>query len=169
MCPAAHTYHVGQSIVGTAEGFFMMRVKSGSMVLLIIGLLWLMGIIGTILYSIGSQVYAIALVREVQMRSWVALESGLAVALAHIQTDPNFYRHERINVSHVLYSGDWPIDPRHPQWQIGLEVQRGQKDDQIDIKGTLVYEKNRKLVVVWHLEYKDDQWIFIAGERMFLD
>jgi hypothetical protein len=146
----------------------MIRTYEGSIVLMIIGLLWIMGIVCTIMYAIGSRLYALVALRETQIRTWVAVESGLLVGLAHMQDEPELYRNkEYVRFPYILYSGNWSIDPRHSQWHLALAVLDGRKYDQICLKGTLSEGEQELLTLVWYLEYINEQWVFTRGERMY--
>jgi hypothetical protein len=145
----------------------MGKAKHGSIVLIIVGLLWFMGTIGTIMYAIGSQAYALVLLREEQIRAWLAVESGLLIGLATIQDAPLiYYEREDGTLPLHLYSGRWPIDPRHSEWYLTIQVLEGHNHDFLRLKGTLSNKKNTIVIAAWYLEYRDNQWFFLRGERI---
>lgn len=115
------------------------RHAAGSITILALGLLWLMGIITAVVYTITMQVEQVLVLRELQFRRWHALCGGMltGVALLNdiIDTEDTTASATPIRHADLLYDGPWAVDPRHEAFHLQLQI-----------------------------EYEDAQWALLRGE-----
>lgn len=145
----------------------------GSIIFMMLGFLWLMGIIVAVAYTMVAHIANIAHLRGLQARYQYALEGGMVTALANIEDQSEAYVAVQ---SQVLYEGPWPVDERHPALGIKLELvsqSAGSGDHNMQffrLIGTLFEDKKELLTVVWHLEYNQKalRWRYLWGERIYI-
>lgn len=147
----------------------MCKSSQGSVVLIMIGVFWLIGIVAAVLYTMVAHITSIAELREIQARYYYALEGGMLTALAHIKDQPEAYASMQ---SQVLYEGPWPLDMRHPMLGLRLQLSRDTQEadsERYMLTGTLFEGYTACLTVVWYLAYEESalQWRYLWGEQIF--
>src|SRR5580700_1510237 len=102
-------YLKSQHIIGNVRFIMINSKQEGSIVVVLLGLFWIMGIMSGILYFISAQVDQVLLLREAQIRVWHATQAGLLTGLAHLNDDPMILRIEEGGSSREvkLYQGQW--------------------------------------------------------------
>jgi hypothetical protein len=147
----------------------MYKRTDGSIVVVILGLLWLVGIMTAVLYAMVASISTLAELREIQTRYWYALEGGMITACAHMQDNPEAYAQHG---TQTLYEGPWPIDQRHPTMHIMLTLKGagGDGGGLYQLTGTLVDEGIPRMSVVWYLQYNEvhSRWDYQYGDRSII-
>ncbi len=148
----------------------MYKTSQGSIVLILIGVFWIIGIVAAVLYTMVAHITSIAELREIQTRYHYALEGGMLTALAHLKDQPAAYA---LVQSQALYEGPWPVDMRHPMLVLRLQLsQNTQEGDQkiYTLTGTLSEGGRVRLAIAWCLEYQEKtlQWRYLWGEQIYI-
>ncbi len=148
----------------------MHKNKEGSLVLLMIGLFWLLGIITAVLYALTAHIHTVMTLREQHAQCWQLLQGGMLTAVACINDNAKFYLQNQDAL--ILYEGPWSIDPHHTMMRIHLSIYKplNLPQHEMMLEGKLLQEGNKGLItVLWYLTYneKDYRWHYRYAERLY--
>jgi|GEM_PF-4497984 len=138
--------------------------RPGSITVIVIGLLWLMGIVTGVIYTITMQMEQVLILREVQLRAWHALRGGMLTGLAHLNDQADTGA-QNISQPELLYEGVWRVDPRHEQFFLILRLQHTDSDHAI-LTGELYEHAQLCAHLEWYLDYdrQAKKWHVVKGK-----
>lgn len=175
--------HKARNILSTSGGAPLhsrARHKHGSIIVMMLGLIWLMSIMVAVVYTIGAQLQEVLVLRELQQQHWHAVQGGLMTALADINDRAELYHVQQPKqpmLRQILYEGLW--DPpsllelrrtgqRHTDLKLRLMIE-GEGENQLKLIGILFKSGRHVCAVAWHLRYDAEalKWHYLQGEQIY--